>query len=319
MDKGIATENLQPQVFPKKKQPSLIAPIVFLSIISVILAIGGAILLRSFFEARQLAASSVMERDEILSRNQELLAQLNELDTAFQNLSDQNTTLQGQVDGYRSEIRQLRSQIRTLSEPLEGKSIREVIARIGQLEKELAEYTARLAILESENSRLAGESTLCQDSLAASMAQLNEMSEKNRLLNERIESGSRLVIMNLEVITTRQARRGEVITDRGRRVRRVQVCFTILENLLAVPGQRIFYLRITDPAGNLLTGTESGSFNLTGVGTMQFTGSGAIEYKNAELAACLAHSTREGLVAGIYRADVFAEGRQVGSQLFELK
>ncbi|HSV77444.1 MAG TPA: hypothetical protein VLH37_10475 [Bacteroidales bacterium] len=319
MDKDMATEKSQPQGFSPKKTSSNIAPIIFLSIIAVVLAIGGALLLRSFFEVRQLAADTVLERDEVLSRNQELLARLSELDESFKNVSAQNATLQQDVEKQRNEIRQLRSQVRTLSEPLEGKTVQEVVARIGQLEKELADHIARLLFLEEENKRLAGEGTLCQDSLAASMARLAALSEKNRALNERLESGARLAVMNLEVITTRQARRGESITDRGRRVRRIQVCFTIMENLLAVPGQRIFYLRIVDPAGNLITGPDSGTFNVTGAGQMEFSGSASIEYKNAQLATCITHTLREGLPRGVYKAEVFTEGRQVGSQLFELR
>jgi len=319
MDKERASEKLQPQGFSKKNQSSHIAPIVFLSVISVLLAIGGAFLLRSFFEVRQLAAESVVERDAVLLRNQELLAQLNELDVAFKNLSAQNAAFQEEADRQRNEIRQLRSQVRRLSAPLEGKSIQEILDHIAQLEKELADHIARLAFLESENIRLTGESRLCQDSLAASLARFSALSEENRVLSERMVSGSRLVIMNLEVVTTRQARRGESITDRGRRVRRIQVCFTILENLLAIPGQRIFYLRITDPAGDLITGAESGSFNIDGLGLMQFTASTSVEYRNAQVAACIAHSVPEGMPRGIYRADVFTEGRQVGSQMFELR
>lgn len=314
MGKQRLSDASQRKGFSQATRSSNIAPIVFLSGIALVLAIVAALVLREFFQARELAVATAIERNECQERADDLLKQLNDLDAAFQSISREHAELQNLSNQQRNEINRLRAQIRSVAGT---QRIDEVKARIEQLELELAEYRNQAEILMDENTQLSGENARVKTTLAMTEEQVLELELQKQGLTNQIESASVLNIMNIEVITTRSARRGERETARAGRVDRIQVCFTILENILANPGNRNFYLRVTGPNGQLLTGGQNQTFELLG-NQVPYTATRAFDYKNQQLVACIVYNPTDGLEKGIYRLAIYTEGREVGTQLFEL-
>lgn len=314
MGKQRLSDASQRKGFSKKSRSANIAPIIFLGVISLALAIGLALLLREYFQARDMKEAVIIERNECQQRADQMLIQLNELDAAFASLSQQNTELQQTSEQQRREINRLRAQIRSVAGTHQ---IEDVKARIEQLEAELAEYQQQAQILLEENTQLSGEQVRIKNSLASAEEQVIELELINKGLSDQVDQASELKIMNIQVVTTRQVRRGEKETTRARRVDKIQVCFTILDNKLSQPGNRNFYVRITDPNNQLLTNSQSGNFNLEG-NQVTFTTSRTFDYKNVQLIGCVPFTPATSLEKGIYRVAVFTEGREVGTQMFEL-
>jgi hypothetical protein len=314
MGKQRLSDASQRKGFSQTTKSSNIAPIVFLSVISLVLAIAVALVLREFFQARELAVATAIERNECQDRADDLLKQLNDLDAAFQSLSREHAELQNLSNQQRNEINRLRAQIRSVAGSLR---MDEVKARIEQLELELAEYRNQAEILMDENTQLSGEHARLKTTLAMTEEQVLGLELQKQGLTDQIVRASFLNIMNIEVITTRSARRGERETARSGRVDKIQVCFTILENTLATPGNRNFYLRIMGPDGQLLTNGQVGTFELLG-SQVPYTANRVFDYKNEKQVACIVFPPQDRLEKGIYRVAVYTEGREVGTQLFEL-
>lgn len=301
--------------FSQTARSANIAPIVFLSLLSVILAIAAALVLREFFQARELAASTAIEKAECEKRATDLLDKLNVLDVAYQSLIQQHADLETLAQRQRIEINRLRAQIRSIAgtQPLD-----EVKERIQQLELQLVSYQSQVGALSENNALMAEENTKVKGSLEKAELQIGVLEASNHTLNQRIEKASGLKILHIEVITTRQARSGEQITNRAARTDRIQVCFTILENLLTPPGSKTFFIRITGPNGQLLTSGQPGTFELNG-NQVTFTSSRAFEYKNEHMVACMVFRPTQKLAKGIYGVAVYSEGQEMGTRLFELK
>jgi hypothetical protein len=314
MGKQRLSDASQRKGFSQTTKSSNIAPIVFLSVISLVLAIGAALVLREFFEARELAVTTAIERNECQDRADDLLKQLNDLDAAFQSLSREHAELQNLSDQQRNEINRLRAQIRSVAGT---QRIDEVKVRIEQLELELADYRNKAEVLMDENTLLSGENARVKNTLAMTEEQVLELELEKKGLADQIDRASVLNIMNIEVITTRSARRGERETARSSRVDKIQVCFTILENSLAAPGNRNFYLRIMGPNGQLLINGQTGTFELLG-SQVPYSASKVFDYKNEKQVACIIFPPQNRLEKGIYRVAIYTEGREVGTQLFEL-
>ncbi len=315
MGKQRLSDASQRKGFSQTARSANIAPIIFLSVIAVVLAIAVALVLREVFQARELALATAIERNECQERADQLLKQLNELESAYESLSRENSDLQHLSNQQQIEINRLRAQIRSVAGT---QRIDEVRARIEQLEQELEEYRNQAKVLLEENTQLSSENERVKNTLAFTEEQVVELEVKTQGLTTQIEEASVLSIMNIEVITTRSARRGERETERARRVERIQVCFTILENILANPGNRNFYIRITGPDGQLLNGGPNQTFELLG-NQVQYTATRAFEYKNQQQVACIAFNPAEdALDKGIYRVAIYTESREVGTQLFEL-
>ncbi len=301
--------------FSQTAKSANIAPIVFLSLLSVILAIAAALVLREFFQARELAAATAIENAECEKRATDLLEKLNALDAAYQGLMSQHADLEVLAQRQRSEINRLRAQIRSIAGT---QTLDEVKARIEQLEQQLATYQSQVSTLSDDNALLTDEKTKVKGNLEKAEQQIVVLEANNQTLSQRIEKASGLKIINVEPITTRQARSGEQLTSRASRVDRIQVCFTILENLLTPPGNKTFYIRITGPDGQLLTGGQSRTFELLG-NQVSFTASRTFEYKNEHLVACMVFRPTQKLEKGIYGVAVYSEGQELGTHLFELK
>jgi hypothetical protein len=314
MGKQRLSDPSQRKGFSKKSRSANIAPIIFLGVISLALAVGLALLLRENFQAREMKDAVIIERNECQQRADQMLVQLNELDAAFVSLSAQNTELQQLSEQQRREISRLRAQIRSVAGT---QQIEDVKARIEQLELELAEYQQQAQILFEENTQLSGEQARIKNSLASAEEQVVELGLINQGLTNQVEQASELKIINIQVVTTRQVRRGEKETTRANRVDKIQACFTILDNKLAQPGNRDFYVRITGPNNQLLTNRQTGNFNLAG-NQMPYTATRAFDYKNAQLIGCIPFTPATKLEKGVYRVAVYTEGREVGTQVFEL-
>jgi len=314
MGKQRLSDASQRKGFSQTSRSANIAPIVFLSIISVILAIAVALVLREYFQSRELASATAIEKAECEERADEFLKKLNDLDAAYQGLMREHADLQLLANQQRSEISRLRAQIRSIAGTQRLDDVKE---RIDQLEQELALYQSQVEVLSEDNVQLSGEYAQVKSNLAVAEEQIVELEVKNQGLNEQIDRASVLKIINIEVITTRQVRRGERITTRAGRVDKIQICFNILDNILAQPGNRIFYTRITGPNGQLLTNGETRTFELLG-NQVPFTVSKTFEYKNEQQVGCMVYSPANDLEKGIYRVAIFAEGRELGTQLFEL-
>ena len=315
MGKQRLSDTSQRKGFSRSSSSANIAPIVFLSVIALILAIAVALVLRQYFEARELAVATAVERNECQARADSLVVKLNQLDADFQSLSREHAELENLANQQRIEINRLKGQILQLAG---SQTVDEVKAHVEQLETQLAEFQEKAQLLTEEKTQLSSENEKMKNTLAFSEEQVVEIELKNKSLEDLIDNASALKIMNVEVITTRPARAGERETDRARRVEKIQVCFTILENILSRPGPRNFYVRITDPDGNLLSNGHPETFQLI-ESQVPYSISKTFDYQNQQMVACMNFVPRDPINKGIYRVTVYSENSELGTQLFELK
>lgn len=315
MGKQRLSDTSQRKGFSRTSSSANIAPIIFLSVIALILAIAAALALRQFFTARELAVATAVERNECQAQSDSLMAKLNELDAAYQSLIREHAELENLTSQQRIEINRLKGQILQFAGT---QTLDQVKAHVEQLETQLAEYQEKAQVLSEENTQLTGENERVKNTLELTEEQIIELELKNKSLSDQIESASVLRIMNITVITTRSARSGERETSRAGRVEKIKVCFTILENILSTPGNRTFYIRITGPGGELLSNGPTETFQLI-ESQVPFSASKGFDYQNQQLVACMNFVPEADLEKGIYRVTIYGENRELGTQLFELK
>jgi len=301
------------------KGTSLVAPVIFLALLSVIMALGGAILLRKFFESRELARATAIERDHFAMRSDSLLIELQNLDIAFTNLKVENQSLSEQIARHRREINGLRAQIAQLAGPEFESTIEGVQARIAHLESELTRFQTELSGALDANRKLSDEHSQVQLSLDAAKIRVSELKTVEKSLTQKVDMGSRLTVVHLEIIPTFFNRAGEQITNRARRVTHFRVCFTILQNLIAPPGERVVYLRVVDGAGNIALIQPVGNFIGPQGTPLEYLASKTINYQNKDLAECIGFTIPYRLAPGIYTASIFMDGIELRSRVFELR
>jgi hypothetical protein len=102
-------------------------------------------------------------------------------------------------------------------------------------------------------------------------------------------------------------------TAMARRTNKMDVCFTVLENKIAQPGDKKVYLRIVEPGGKTMGdragGGHSGSFTVPGTGQeVLYSAVGDLKYDNSRQDYCISHEESERIFTpGTYLIEVYID------------
>ncbi len=248
---------------------------------------------------RQLAAMTT-EKEAVEQANAQLKADINDLNNQINEVRESAAALEAEINTRDSRIAGLRNQV----------------AEIDQLRQQVAELEA----LREEFTRLEEE----RQQLMAELQQLNEklaeMETRHQALLARAEEATYLKAYNVCVFNLRDRWLGRPVTmELARRVNRTTVSFEINGNILVEPGQKEIHLVMTDPAGNVINGTQE-TFMISGSGnTSQYTKFRTIEYnrQSVPLSYTIVHEDR--LDSGTFRMEVYIDGVLSGGKEFSLE
>ncbi len=289
--------------------------IIFLSILALLLAIGGALLLREVLHARYEAQVKDLMVQTVTDERNQMVQQLDELEAQYSQLTAEHEELEGQFRAQQVRVNQLRAQLRAgggSSAEVEGYK-----AQIADLEAQLEEYRQQFDLLEAENIVLGNETSQMRASLAQTTSRNTELEMKAQELETQLEKASVLTISGLEGTALRSRRRGDQPTDRARRTDKIRICFTVNQNLVAPSGNTDFLIRLVDPNNRVMTTSPDNTLEFEGE-TIQYSLRRTINYQNDSQDICVVWDQVERFERGYYNIVVFWEGNEVGYKLFEL-
>ena len=290
--------------------------VIFLAILAVLLAVGGAILLRQMLSARYETQVAAIELNQANEEIAILMAQLDELDEKYTTLAAENQEMVGQLDAERRRVRQLRAQLSGDSET-GGPGIESYRARIEELEAQLEEYRQQIEALEAEKQMLSSETAQMRTTLSQTTARNQQLESRTKELEEQVEKAALLTISNLNATALRERRRGDEPTDRARRTDKLRICFTINENPVASPGNRDFFIRLINPNNQVLTLSPDNTLVFEGE-TIQYSIKRTVNFQTSSQEVCAVWSQDERFESGYYNVVVFQDNREVGYKLFQL-
>lgn len=303
--------------YEKSKSGSGSGIVIFLAIIALLLAIGGALLLRQVLSARYEAQVMAQEVTTLTNDKVLLVQQLDELEAKYEQLTVKYAEMEALFNAERNRVRQLRAQLG--GEP--GGSlpnIEEYKKRIQELEEQLESYRLQVEAMEAEKQVLAGENAQIRTSLAETTVRNQQLETENEEMAEQLAKASILTITDLEGTAMRERRRGDEPTTKAKRTDKLRVCFNINQNLVAKPGNRDYFIRMIDPANQVLTVSPDNTIEFEGE-TIQYTIKRTINYQNTLQEVCVVWTQEEKFQKGYYNVVVFAEGKEVGYKLFQLE
>lgn len=293
------------------------AVVIFLAILAVLLALGGALILRQLLSAKHDSQVAAMEIRTVNDEKELLLIQLDELEERYNLLETTNKELETQIAAERRRVRQLRAQLHGDGGAGDGAGVEQYRQRIEELEAQLETYRNQLEIAESENNVLSGENAQIRETLAQTSARNQQLERRTEELEEQVEKASILTISNLEGTALRERRRGDEPTDKAKRTDKIRICFTINENLVASPGNIDFIVRLINPLNQVMTLSPDNTLEFEGE-TIQYSLKRTINFQNSSQEVCMVWDQDERFEKGYYNIVVFSEGREVGYKLFQL-
>ncbi len=256
--------------------------------------------------------------------NQELheLAALDkqEMENEYERFTLQYSEMKTQINNDSIVAQLTREQLRTQQLLEELKKTKDTDAReIARLKKELAtvrevlrSFIRQVDSLNQINETLRSENMQIRDELEASNREKAGLANEKATLSEKVAIAAQLDATGISMTPLNKRNK---TAKKMKDCKQIQVTFNIAKNVTATNGQRIVYVRIQTPNGDVLTG---GTFAYEDR-QIEYSMKKSIEYAGEEMAVATYWNVNEFLSAGDYRVSIFSDGNMIGTKTFSFK
>lgn len=271
-----------------------------------------------------------------------LYTQKNKSDTKIVYQNDEKTRLQTELDSLEAQIEQVNSGRTKMTAQMQAKndSLRTTIAilrkklakgqltvaelgkaqeDIKQLRYFVTKYTADIEELKTQNTTLATE----RDTLKSNLATVNEkataLEQKNQELDTKVKVASAIKIGSANVVAYKIKNSGkEDDVTKAKQAQKLKINFTVASNAVAEKGLHDVFVRVIDPTGNLITPTDSGTFNADSQ-DLQYTYKTAIDFRDDGSGYTIDWLNAAPFQKGTYTILLYADGYTMGKTSITLK
>ena len=262
--------------------------IVIVAVLIILLLLGGmAYLIYSLNESneqnRQMLELAEMDKLEMQNEYEDFARQYNEMKTQVNN------------DSLMAQLEQEQQRTQALLEELQRTKAQDA-AEITRLKKELASmrqvlksFVAEIDSLNRLNEQLSSENADLRQQRAVQQQQISSLSEEKESLSDKVAIASQLDATGIRVnALNKRGKDAKKVAD----VKKFQISFSIARNVTAAAGNRSIYVRILKPTNEVLTG--------------------GCTFHGEETPVTVYWDVTEMLIAGQYRVQIFADGKNIG-------
>jgi hypothetical protein len=287
-----------------------------------------------YFNARQDIDSKNVD---VSQKTKELLLTNSKLDSIAVQLDAKIAEVQalgGQVEDLQALKTQLEQDKKNLVnsksvsiKQYEGK-IKNYELALTEKDTEIAKLKEENAVLATQNETLGSENTGLKTEVSGLKTDKQALADsvynvgvKNKELAEKVTLAAALKAMNVNVsaINSRGKERdgGEY---KAKRVDKVKVSFKLAENPLTKREEKVIYMRLLDPTGNVVSdmATGSGTFNFGGNETV-YTSKQTVMFDNSGQNVDFVYSRGASYEKGKYTIELYSEGFSIGRGTFDVK
>ena len=278
-----------------------------------------AVIAVAFFAGIALWLFVNLQQQKSVNEEMQELAALDkqEMENEYERFTLQYSEMMTQINNDSIVAQLTQEQLRTQQLLEELKKVKATDAReIARLKKELAtvrnvlrSYIRQVDSLNQVNQQLVAENSQIKGKLEQSNQVNQSLQQQNQNLTERMDRAAQLDATH--IVMTPLNKRNKA-AKKMKDCKHIQVSFTITKNVSATNGNRIVYVRIQTPNGNVL---NAGLFDYENK-QIEYSMKKAIEYAGEEMNVTTYWDVNEFLSAGDYRVSIFSEGNMIGTQTF---
>lgn len=255
----------------------------------------------------------------LTQEKESLKMELSELAEQYNVLLEDSDSLNRTLIAERDRILNLMDSIDNLQGDI--RVLRRYRAEVFKLKKENKELLDRADSLIVVNRQLEAEKQRVEENLQQSEERNAALTDENRRLDDEVNLGKRL--QAYEIISGAVRVRGdkEKTTDRASKADKIKTCFMLSENLIADAGDKVVYIRILEPNGNLMgKGMEEYAIQVDGEKIL-CSEKKTFFYENEALDLCVYVDLPENteLAEGEYKVEVYMDSAKIGESTFDLR
>lgn len=246
--------------------------------------------------------------NELNEEKEDLTSQIVSLQTDYENLSSEYDAINMQLDSSREEVAQLVERIKKTDATNRAK-MRQYEKELGTLRSIMKSYIVQIDSLNTLNHQLTVAAANARKAAAASDARNKELTAQVEGLSSQVAAGSILKARGLRIDAYSSA---DKIVDNSKRVARMLVTLSLVENEIAPKGPVRVYIRVLDPAGNLLQDGTGASFDFGGE-LVAATASREVDYQGKEVEMSIYVNNIPAYQKGIYTMEAYTTQSLLGT------
>ena len=274
-----------------------------------------------------------------------LYLQKNKSDTKIVYQDDERNRLKIELDSLESQIEQVNTGKAKMSAALRAKndSLQEKIkvlrvqlakgkltkAELGKAQEDVKQlryfvtkYTADIEELKKQNTSLSAERDTLKTNLTTVSAKATDLEKQNTDLDSKVKIAKGLKLGGINIVAYKVKGSGkEVEVTRASPAKKIKINFTVASNTLADKALHDVYVRVIDPTGNLVTGTDAGTFTADGQ-DLQYSYKTSIDFKDDGITYTIdwvSPVTPNPFQKGAYTVLLYSDGSTMGKGSFSLK
>jgi hypothetical protein len=288
--------------------------IIIIAILVAGLALMAWLLLSTRSKLSNMLEEKETERVELQYELDSLLSVHNEMKEEYGTFADSLAAQDSIIQANAQEIRKL------LDTQYE---FYKVVRKLDRLRAISQGYLRQMDSLYNVNRELKAENEQIRSSFRQEQEKSSTLLRDKEALTEKVTEAAVLRAYAITAVPVRGSGDREKVTDKGRRVEKIKVCYTLGENNLLSAGTRDIYIRIAGPNKMIMTrgiGDEY-SFQYNGE-ILQYSIKQTVNYQNKTMNLCeywINRSSKEDLESGTYVVSIYADNREIGQTSFVLK
>lgn len=200
------------------------------------------------------------------------------------------------------------------SEKNQGRLNKKLRAELEELRKLKEEYLEKIDRLITENEQLKQENEIKAQAI-------NQLYEEKKGLQGKVNTASQLKAEYVHVQAYKRRNSGKFVeTSIAKRTNKLEVKFTVMDNKVTDPGDKMVYIIIKEPTGKILAGTSMTKFTLSSGEEMDATASYRLPFNGEKQEVVLAYEGEDKvLTSGTYSIDIYIEGTLVNTATYILR
>mgnify|MGYP001145578157 FL=1 len=269
-----------------------------------------------FFKDRQQSERFVTvstEKDKLRLEVEKIEVELDKVNALNLDLNDKLV----------EEQKLAREKIAELKEALEKGQITQgeldkANAQINELKTFVKNYNDQIIQLQKDNIFLKNSRDSLENAIKNMGNRATNLETENTALNAKVKTAAALKVKDADIIAFRTKSSGKKVeVTKSSTAEKLSVRFNIIPNELAEKGHHNIYLRVFDPAGNLLA-EDSNRFEADGQ-DMQYSHSIFIDYNNDETTYTIDWTNPKPFIKGIYTVILYTDGSTMGKAQIDLR
>ena len=190
--------------------------------------------------------------------------------------------------------------------------------KVKELREFVTTYNEAIIKLKKENAYLKAQLDDIRDSVSSASERADALHRRNLELNAKVKTSSALKAANISVLAYRVKSSGKNIeVTRANSAKKLSVRFSIVPNALAQKDYHKIYLRVFDPAGNLIANDDN-MFEADGQ-EMQYSSSTSISFNDDNTSYTMNWINPQEFIKGTYSIILYSDGYTMGRSQIELR